>query len=151
MPGRGSVKAVVILVLFCAGSADETLAACNTTTDCENSSDCFCNNGDASCTAQDSNCHCVRTVSEGVPGDCICKSSLSFITGACCFPSSNECAYRVLEEDCAEVGGSFTEGLTRGGGNCVPTVSEWSLIVMTLLGSAAGTIMFARRRRAAAA
>jgi hypothetical protein len=33
----------------------------------------------------------------------------------------------------------------------VPTVSEWGLIAMTLLGLAAGTFMFTRRRRAAGA
>lgn len=33
----------------------------------------------------------------------------------------------------------------------VPTVSEWGLIVMTLVGLTAGTIVFARRRRVAAA
>ncbi len=33
----------------------------------------------------------------------------------------------------------------------VPTVSEWGLIVMTLLALTAGTIVFARRRRPAVA
>lgn len=33
----------------------------------------------------------------------------------------------------------------------IPTVSEWGLIILTLLGLTAGTIVFGRRRRAAAA
>ena len=33
----------------------------------------------------------------------------------------------------------------------VPTVSEWGLVVLTLLGMTAGTIMLARRRRGPAA
>lgn len=33
----------------------------------------------------------------------------------------------------------------------IPTVSEWGLIVMTLLALTAGTIVFARRRRPAVA
>ncbi len=31
--------------------------------------------------------------------------------------------------------------------NIIPTVSEWGLIIMTLLALTAGTIVFARRRR----
>ena len=36
-------------------------------------------------------------------------------------------------------------------GDEIPTVSEWGLIVMTVLGLSAGTIMYGRRRRPAAA
>ena len=36
-------------------------------------------------------------------------------------------------------------------GEAIPTVSEWGLIVLTLLGMTAGTVMFGRRRRPAAA
>ena len=35
--------------------------------------------------------------------------------------------------------------------NCIPTISEWGLIVMTVLCLTAGTIMYGRRRRPAAA
>ncbi len=38
-----------------------------------------------------------------------------------------------------------------GGSDAVPTVSEWGLIIMALLSLTAGTIVFARRRRPAAA
>ncbi len=74
-------------------------------------------------------------------------------TGAgCCLKSGagNLCMEDVPQENCALLSGtSGAEGTTCAEVECVaqiPTVSEWGLIVMTLIGLTAGTILFARRR-----
>ncbi|MCP4590971.1 MAG: IPTL-CTERM sorting domain-containing protein [bacterium] len=84
--------------------------------------------------------------------------------GACCNENTGVCLW-VTEEYCEELGAVWSYGgdgtVCLGDANengfddaCepeIPTVSEWGLIVMTLLLLTAGTIVVGRRRRSAAA
>ncbi len=66
--------------------------------------------------------------------------------GETCESCPEDCT---CEEDCpCEEGEACVDGECV---NIIPTVSEWALIVMTLLALTAGTIVFARRRRPAVA
>ena len=84
------------------------------------------------------------------------------LCGACCgdFGALGNCQDRWTpgEDFCfAELlGTAYFEGdiCNDFGSPCaapIPTVSEWSLIIMTVLAFTAGTILFSRRRRAVAA
>ncbi len=74
------------------------------------------------------------------------------LPGACCLPN----ATCIVEDPqvCVSMGGIFQgEGTTCEEVECpepIPTVSEWGLIGLTLLLLTAGTIILAKRRRAAA-
>ena len=74
------------------------------------------------------------------------------VCGACCnFDES--CTDDTLKNDCEAVSGHvWVKDTTCEEASCeaIPTVSEWGLIVMTLLGCTAGTIIFGRRKRVAA-
>ena len=74
-----------------------------------------------------------------------------FPTGACCDRSTGICTDDVLESECQGADDWWFEGQTCAAIPCeaivrIPTVTEWGLVVMTLLGCALGTILFARRR-----
>ena len=104
-----------------------------------------CNRLTAECTvvADTAACNLVPGAFAGpgttcVPGACI---------GACVLPDGS-CSEQLIE-DCETLGGKFLGPLT----TCIediPAVSEWGLLVMALLGLAAGTIMFRRARAVAA-
>ena len=51
----------------------------------------------------------------------------------------------------ADIAGQYTHTCSTEANPRIPTVSEWGLIVMTLLCLTIGTIMFGRQRRPAAA
>ncbi len=73
-------------------------------------------------------------------------------TGACCLPDKS--CLELAEGLCDAAEGRFQgEGSLCSEVECaaIPTVSEWGLIVTTLLGMTVGTIIFGRRRRPAAA
>jgi hypothetical protein len=67
--------------------------------------------------------------------------------GACIFHDGH--CEELCAADCDEQGGKFI-----GAGtlciDVIPAVTEWGLLVMVLIGLAAGTIMFRRARRVAA-
>ena len=82
------------------------------------------------------------------------------LTGACCNaanPSGSPlCTDNVLANDCVAAGLSHFPGMTcadvEASGACVavPAVSEWGLVVLTLIGLVSGSIVFARWRPAKA-
>lgn len=76
------------------------------------------------------------------------------VPGACCF-GPGDCQDDMTAGECAAAGGSFQGDETTCENivcpEAVPTVSEWGLIIMTLLLLTAGTIVFGRRRRPAVA
>ena len=78
-------------------------------------------------------------------------ASASGDAGACCnFDGSCEDSFDSL---CTGEGQTFHEEALCADadvvcGEAVPTVSEWGLIVMTLLGCTLGTILYGRRRAA---
>ena len=83
-----------------------------------------------------------------------CDSNPCLSNGACCDPAQGLCVNDVASGDC-EIPLEFHAGQDCLDVACilippVPTVSEWSLIIMTVLAFTAGTILFGRRRRAAA-
>ncbi len=88
-----------------------------------------------------------------------CASADCIPTGNCCV--EGECMEDVTEAVCNSAGGEYQGNGTEcvpsacaGGGHDhdpIPTVSEWGLVVMTLLVLTAGTVVIGRRRRAAAA
>ena len=71
--------------------------------------------------------------------------------GACC-NYDGTCESPVLEEKCLGQGEIWVSGATCEEADCaaVPTVSEWGLIVMTLLGCTIGTLVYRGRRALAA-
>ncbi len=76
------------------------------------------------------------------PGDCP--------AGACCL-SNNGCVLNETQDGCVKLGGRYmgdgtTVCLHNDAGNCIPTLSEWGLLAMTLLVLTAGTVVVMRRR-----
>ena len=78
--------------------------------------------------------------------------------GSCCDESDFSCVNNVLQRDCDGPLMRWTDGV-----DCldlvppceelpaeIPTVGQWGLVVMTILGLAAGSILFGRFRRATA-
>lgn len=73
---------------------------------------------------------------------------------ACCGSAPGSCY--TADRICCLANGDTPQGpgstcASNPCGTTVPTVSEWSLIIMTVLAFTAGTILFSRRRRAATA
>jgi hypothetical protein len=91
---------------------------------------------------------CCGTAAENhstCPGDC----------GACCLPN-NGCTLEVTQDACVKLGGRYMGGGTSScahdaAGNCIPTVTEWGLLAMTLLFLTAATVVIIRRRAGTAA
>lgn len=105
---------------------------------------CF---GDNTCQDIDSN-QCIAQ--GGIPqGLALCGG-----TEACCGSAPGSCY--MADRICCLANGDTPQGpgstcASNPCGTPVPTVSEWSLIIMTVLAFTAGTILFSRRRRAATA
>lgn len=75
-------------------------------------------------------------------------------TGACCLPN-NGCVLNVASDACVKLGGRYlgdgtTECFHDPAGDCIPTVSEWGLLVMAVLVLTAATVVIMRRRAAVA-
>jgi len=98
---------------------------------------------------------CAKTCVDGLNAGSLCtqnsdcdSNTCQFVdsTGACC--SGTECVV-TTEAACLAVPGIYQgDGTPCGpGGECIPTLSEWGLLAMTLLVLCAGTV--AVRRRAA--
>jgi hypothetical protein len=71
-------------------------------------------------------------------------------TGACCLPN-NGCALGVTHDGCVKFSGRYegdgsTSCLHNAAGDCIPTVSEWGLLVMAVLVLTAATVVIMRRR-----
>ena len=72
-------------------------------------------------------------------------------TGACCDTLNGVCSEGILAADCVGDQRVWTDGSSCAEIVCevthaaIPTVSEWGLILMTLIGLAAGTILLRRR------
>jgi len=68
--------------------------------------------------------------------------------GACCAVADNQCS-QVTEAECKALGKGFTyrgDGSPCGSdGTCIPTVSEWGLLILAMLLLCAGTIRIGRR------
>jgi len=74
--------------------------------------------------------------------------------GACCLPN-NGCMLNLTRDACGEIGGRYLgDGSTfcphDAQGNCIPTVSEWGFVVLTLLLLIGATMCIARRQMATA-
>ena len=92
---------------------------------------CDWENGDSACADGKTEKQCVHNCKEKPFDRCY------FIAdGVCNGAADNECIPAVTEDDLICVPSE----------NPIPTVSEWGLVVMTLLGLTVGTIIFARRR-----
>ena len=88
-------------------------------------------------------------------------SNPALSTGACCIPDTGQphfgCMLGVTEDACIKVPGRYMGDGTAScpphdaEGNCIPTVSEWGLLVMAVLVLTAATVVIMRRRAAAAA
>jgi len=104
---------------------------------CTCSSDCgtpFCGDGVCCASAGEDHTTC--------PGDCP--------GGACCL-SNNGCVPDVTQDGCVKLGGRYmgdgsTECIHTPEGECIPTVSEWGVAVMTMLLLTVGTLVVMRRR-----
>ena len=74
------------------------------------------------------------------------------VVGACC-NFNGDCADGLTLAECNEYGvngGDWFQGSACGDISCeaIPTVSEWGLVVMMLLGCTLGTVLYGRRRAA---
>ncbi len=112
------------------------------------------------CDAMNTHCEEYACDPGGAVGNC---SAVTLRCGACCLPDGS-CVHDVRPTECVGLGGDFINlgvlclGDNDGDGHddicpppaVIPTVSEWGLIVMALLGLAMGTVMFGRRRHAVA-
>lgn len=122
---------------------EETGACCNllggcsqqTSCECQVSGGTFLGNGSACLGDLDMN---------GIDDACV--------AGACCTYPGNVCVASTAG-GCAALGGIYQgDGSLCAMANCaaIPTVSEWGVLVMSLLLVSVGTIVFARRRAVAA-
>lgn len=87
--------------------------------------------------------------------DTVTIIGLTIPTGACCSPGDAcGCQEAVTKLECVGLQGSFFQGEICADvcvdGICIPTMSEWGLVAMTLLVLTAGTIVLMRRRAVAA-
>lgn len=78
-------------------------------------------------------------------------------TGACCVRSSGTCTENVSEAQCSSLGGEWSLGIACvdvtppcEASGVIPTVSEWGLVILTLLMLAFSKVYFGRREEAAA-
>jgi len=108
-------------------------------------------NGAGDCVA---NCIVGRicVVPGGGPGVCIVAGMACPCapTGGCCLPERGTCA-ELIESECLAAGGDYLgDGTGCSPNMCsgvgIPTVSEWGLVVLTLLAMTTGTIVYGRRR-----
>jgi len=78
----------------------------------------------------------------------------SWLPGACCDPADLPgvaCVPSLTFAECGALGGHWRVGAPCGAaGECIPTVSEWGVVVMAMLVLTAGTIVVMRRRAAVA-
>ncbi len=70
-------------------------------------------------------------------------------TGACCL-ANNGCVLNVTNDACVKLGGRYLGNGTKScahdaAGDCIPTVSEWGLLILAMLLLCAGTIRIGRR------
>jgi len=74
----------------------------------------------------------------------------SWLSGACCEPADLPgvpCVPNLTFAECSVLGGHWRVGAPCGAtGECIPTVSQWGLVVMGLLVAAAATVVIMRRR-----
>lgn len=82
-------------------------------------------------------CQCIGTDCDVTPDSC----------GACC-NHDGSCEDGVAKANCSELGDAWFFEAACAGVNCtaVPTVSEWALIVMTLIGCTIGSLVYRSRR-----
>jgi hypothetical protein len=72
--------------------------------------------------------------------------------GACDLPgSSTNCICDISQEACVAYGGNYLGDNSACPGDCVPTISDWGLVVMGLLVASAATVVIMRRRAMTAA
>lgn len=132
----------------CAGECFDSLQRCKEDSDCSgycqsNGTGCWVNPDCAGiCAFNGSTCW----VNSDCVGPCSGGIFTCFVAADC--PQGETCLSDCQENVCL---GNFCVGGNDRGGACVPTVSEWSLIVMALLVLTAGTIVLARWRRPAGA
>jgi hypothetical protein len=79
-----------------------------------------------------------------------CTATCAPHLGACCNTDTGVCTDGVLAVDCADAGETWTDGSSCSAIVCesaaIPTVSEWGLVIMTLLLLAGAKVYFGRRR-----
>jgi len=79
-----------------------------------------------------------------------CTEADAIDTGACCLPNDG-CELYSTQDECVKLGGHFqgygtTACIHNAAGDCIPTVSEWGLLVMAVLVLTAATVVIMRRR-----
>ncbi len=109
------------------------------------------------CCFPDDTCQDIDSATCAADGGIMQGLALCGGTEACCGSTIGACY--IADRVCCLANGDTPQGpgSTCASNPCgdpgppVPTVSEWSLIIMTVLAFTAGTILFSRRRRAATA
>lgn len=127
--------------------------------DCSGAGD-QCNTASCDPNGAEGNCNTLTPVADGTPcdDDLFC-SATDTCSGGVCVGSGDPCAGQLCDETNDACVDCFTDldcpqGTFCNAGRCtpiaIPTVSEWGMIVMTLLLLTGGTIVLGRRRGAMA-
>ncbi len=141
LPGLSCDDLDLLSCVSSGGIAQGAGTECATVTCPECIVDTDCNDG-VSCTADA--CNEAAGVCSFTPFDAVCDNGL-FCDGAETCDSVAGCQAGI--DPCG--GEPCDEEYDMCEGGAIPTVSEWGLVVMTLLGLTAGTVVLDRRRRVA--
>ena len=88
---------------------------------------------------------CAQLVADGTIS-CAASCPPCPTTGACEAPGeAPNCRCDITFEECTAIGGNFLGFGSTCSGICIPAVSEWGLLAMTLLVLCAGTVVVRRR------
>lgn len=110
------------------------------------------------CCLPDGSCQddLTNTACSGLDGDyqgdtSSCASAQCPVKGACCERSTSDCLIPVAKDVCLGLGGVYHGDFSTvcplsAMGDCIPTLTEWGVAVMTLLVLTAATIVLLRRR-----
>ncbi len=106
---------------------------------------------DGSCQPGVTNTACNALDGDYTGNGSVCLGTMCPVKGACCERATNDCLMPIAQSVCEGLGsvyhGDFsTDCPLSASGDCIPTLSEWGVTIMTLLILSAATVVLIRRR-----